>query len=758
MLICGNLWTAEGGSGDPQNLAPGFTAVGEWGSGIPGDDPELPTRFSAKPGVYCVYKPVLNQPGPVTVSIYKVSETGSSSRQRYEVHHNGTVDTVNVEFNGISEWVKLGTFPFAGNGREYLKLIKGAATSVRTAEARFTILSPDGKTALRSEVIPVARPTRPPPPPAGGAPRVEPKAVVLPPRSPPSASSPVVSLQLPPHISDGMIIQRGQPIIFTGQALEGATVTASLNGQSASATVRGGTFKVVLPAMKEGGPYELRLVCGGDQMIIKDVLIGDVWICAGQSNMAMTASGLSDRAEVLADVEYPQIRYYKQHGGNLPNASTPPRWVACSAKEAASFTAVGLLFARTLHKDLKVPIGLMYAWRDGGDIRLFMRDEALAALAPKIPFKTPAAPRSTLFSDFLAPLVGYPISGLLYYQGEGNHKEPLYYRQLLPAMVRDIRELWGQGDFAFLCVQLPRYKDSFVGVREAQFLAQAAIPNSALIVAIDCGVPDLLHPGDKRRIGERAARAALGLVNKVPGEYMGPMFAGATVKGNSLLARFSHAGAGLEASGALDGFLLCGESGDFAPAQAEIAGPDTVRIWRAEVEKPVAARYLWSGAPRACLYNREGFPASPFRTDPETVNRIFDNRDPSMVTRGEWKFASMKGAFGPDALVAADPRAALGESDWLPWTKWTFEVARSGVYSIYLRWPESLPATAAARIEVNAGGYGYPAVTVSQATGGGQWYKVGSYRLEYGNSDHLKLHAIGAGAAADAVKIVHAEE
>ena len=294
---------------------------------------------------------------------------------------------------------------------------------------------------------------------------------------------------------------------------------------------------------------------------------------------------------------------------------------------------------------------------------------------------------------------------------------------------------------------MPRYKDSFVGVREAQFLAQRAITNSALVVSIDTGKENLLHPGDKLLIGERAAKAALGLAYKIPGEYTGPMFADATSRGNSIVVRFTHAGAGLEARGNLDGFILSGESGEFVSAKAEIAGPDTVRVWRDDIAKPVAVRYLWSGAPRASLYNREGFPSSPFRTDPTEINRVFDSRDPNLVTRGEWN-RTLKG------LVAMDTRETDGECDWTPWAKWTLEVQRTGMYAIYIRWPEGLAPTAAVRVEVNAGGYGYPEVIVPQATGGGQWFKVGTYCLDYGNSDTIKLIATGLGATADAVKIV----
>lgn len=726
---------------EKEEFSDGFSVVGEWGAGISGEDPELPTRIGGKEGGFCIYKPAIGGPAPVSVSIYRVSEAGSSGKQSYEVHHSGKVAQVEVPFAGVSGWVTLGTFPFDGGGREYLKLGKG-----RTAEVKFTIRSADGKKAIRSIVIPTVQPTRPPPPPANGAPRSS-QAVTLPPLPEPQPPLPATSLQLPPHISDNMVIQRGRDIVITGRAPEQSAVSVELNGKTASARAAAGAFKAVLPAMREGGPYEMTVRCGNETRVIKNVLLGDVWIVAGQSNMAFAAAGLDDSKTVLADADYPSVRYYKQNGGAEPTPGSPARWVPCTPRQAVGFTAVGFLFARGIHKPLKVPVGLVYAWRDGGDIRLFMRDDALAALTPNIPFKPGTKPRSTLFSNFLAPLVGYPISGLVYYQGEGNQKDALFYRDLLPAMVKDVRALWGQGDFPFINIQLPRYKDGFVGVREAQFLAQRAITNSALVVSIDCGNPNLLHPGDKRLIGERAAKAALGLAYTLPGEYTGPMFDKAEVRGNSIIARFTHCGAGLEARGDLDGFILCGASGEFAPAKAEIAGPDTVRIWCDGEATPVEARYLWSGAPRACLYNREGFPASPFRSDPLAVNRVFDSHAPSLATRGEWK-RGLKG------LVAADTRETDGECDWHPWAKWTLEVQRAGTYAMYIRWPEGLAPTAAVRVEVDAGGYGYSPITVLQSSGGGQWHNVGKYRLDYGNSDTIKLIATGIGAAADAVKIV----
>ncbi len=759
LFACAGVVTGCWHSGSAQEVARefavGFSAIGEWGAGIAGADPEVPTRFTARPDTFCVYRPRIEAAARAIVAIYRVSETGSASQQRYEVHHAGGVAAVDVPFTGTSGWVTLGAYEFSGRATEHVRLVKAFSTPIRAAEVRFTWLARDGVTPVRTDVIA--------PVPVTGSGDVSRAAIVATTPAPEQRADEIsrtaAGLELPLHLSDGIVFQRGAPIVLSGRAPENAKVTATLDGRSAAGVTREGVFNLELPAMTAGGPHELRIVCGGEERIVRDVLIGEVWICAGQSNMAMAVSGMSDREAVLADAEYPQIRYYKQSGGERPDGRTPPRWVSATRREAASFTAVGFSFARKLHRELGVPVGLVYAWRSGGDIRLFMRDEALARLAPRIPFTAAGAtPRPTLFSDFLAPLVGMPIAGLLFYQGEGNQKEPLFYRELLPAMVRDIRSLWGRGDFAFINVQLPRYRDGFVGVREAQFLAQRAIPNSALVVTIDAGVPDLLHPGDKRIIGERAAQAALGLVHQRPGAFGGPLFHEANVSDGAMIARFDQAGQGLEARGELDGFVLRGAMGGFMPAKAQIVGPNLVRIWRDGVSQPTAVRYLWSGSPRASLFNREGFPASPFRTDSAGDVVIFDNADPDVSTRGTWQRSDRKDAFGTDVLVAADERGTLGVSDWQPWIKWRFEVARTGTYAVDLWCPAGGAEPARAIVEVAAAGRTHPSVEVAQNNSGGQWYRIGEYALHYGNSDHLKLRALSAGVAADAVRLTFLRE
>ncbi len=720
----------------------GFSMHGAWGgSGLHGADPEVLSLRGTKAGDYVIWNPAIKSPAQVRISVYGVIESGVASRQQYEVHHDGKVTPVEVEFSGESGWFTLGTFSFSGTSDEYLKLNAVSPKGVRAAEAKFGILSDDRSRIERTIVVSqgVARSEVPPRPSPPG------KAKLAP---PPSETDPPVSeLSVAPHIADSIVVQRDKPVVIVGKAPPGEEVTVSLAGNSV--TVQGGgNFKAVLPPLPAGGPWELKVRCGSQEKVFRDIMVGDVWMIIGQSNILFGTASLDDAEEVLADSDYPGIRFFR--GGEKSNG-----WVIAGPKTAGAFSAVGFLMARRLHKTLKVPVGIINPLPVGGDVGGYVSDEELIKLDPKIPFVPGGSKRRTLFSHDMSMMPGFPITGLLYYQGEGNSPTPLRHRDILPALVRDIRRLWGQGDFPFIYVQLPRYAPSFVAMREAQLLALNDITNSAMVISIDTGVKNLVHPGDKRLIGERAACAALALAYGVGGEYTGPLFAEFDVRDNSIFAKFKHTGSGLESRGALDGFEICGPDGVFQPAQAEIVGEDTVRVWSGSVNEPKAARYLWSGFPEHVgLYNKEGFPASPFRTDPLETDRIFDNRDANLLLRGEWKSQSgAEQAFGPDFLFDCT-REIDGESNWLPWAKWMLSIVRTGTYGIYLRWPTDRPATATAEVKV-IGAEVYPAVTISQVGPGGYWHKVGSFRLLYGDANSVKVVTTGNGVAVDSLKIVY---
>jgi len=215
----------------------------------------------------------------------------------------------------------------------------------------------------------------------------------------------------------------------------------------------------------------------------------------------------------------------------------------------------------------------------------------------------------------IVPLVPYAMRGVIWYQGEANSGRERQYRTLLPALIADWRRLWGEGDFPFLFVQIAPFKNLSPELREAQLLTMQHTTNTAMTVTIDCGDANDIHPANKRPVGERLALGARALAYGEPIEYSGPLFASMKTVDREAVLSFSHCGSGLVArDGPLKGFTIAGADGVFYPAQAEIRD-QTLVVKAAEVSRPVAVRYGWANVPEGNLFNREGLPASPFRTD-----------------------------------------------------------------------------------------------------------------------------------------------
>jgi sialate O-acetylesterase len=244
--------------------------------------------------------------------------------------------------------------------------------------------------------------------------------------------------------------------------------------------------------------------------------------------------------------------------------------------------------------------------------------KASAALAdaPGVPRRPGSTPNiaTVLYNGMIAPLQPYAIKGAIWYQGESNNDRPLQYQTLFPLMIADWRRAWGQGDFPFLFVQIAPYKDLSPEIREAQFLTLSKSPNTAMVVTTDVGDANDIHPANKVPVGARLALAARALAYGEKIEYSGPLYKGITIKGNRIVVSFTHTGSGLVAKGgALKGFVIAGADMQFVPAQARIVG-DTVEVWSDAIAKPVAVRYGWANVPDVNLYNKEGLPASPFRS------------------------------------------------------------------------------------------------------------------------------------------------
>lgn len=480
-----------------------------------------------------------------------------------------------------------------------------------------------------------------------------------------------------PLFSDNAVLQQGQSVHIWGTAAEGERVTVSFAGQTVSTVAKEGRWTVCLAPMKANAVSQTMTISGSNTLTFTNVLVGEVWLCSGQSNMERELGPRIHQKPIInwekeaASANYPAIRqFHVPHKvATNPITTLSGSWQVCSPETVVNFTAVGYFFGRDLYRDLHVPVGLIHsswggtpaeAWTRRG---VFSSDPALAGVLkagaddlatypdrlarfkaeepkllqqfeadsarcraegknpppkpqpPQNPLTSPRSP-SVLYNGMIRPLIPYAIRGVIWYQGESNRERPAEYMSLFPAMIADWRAQWGLGAFPFLYVQVAPYRQMPPEIREAQLMSLRRSVNTAMTVTTDCGDAADIHPADKEPVGSRLALAARALAYGQGVEYSGPLFQGAKVEGDTVILSFSHAGMGLVSKGGpLKGFVIAGSDKNFVPAKAEIRG-DKVVVSSPEVPAPVAVRYGWENAPEVNLFNRAGLPASPFRTDP----------------------------------------------------------------------------------------------------------------------------------------------
>ena len=473
---------------------------------------------------------------------------------------------------------------------------------------------------------------------------------------------------LPALFGNGMVIQRDAPVHVWGTADPGERVTVAFREREASSiAARNGRWEVYLAPAEAGGPFSLSVI-GDNTIEVNDILVGDVWVGSGQSNMVWPLQRSNNAEEEIAAANYPSIRYFKVELDTADERATDVKgeWRAVSPDTAGELSGVAYFFARHLHGKLEVPFGIVQsAW--GGtpaeawtSARTMSAEPALSAMVEEfrseaerdrpayaarlkrweedaakakaagneIP-RRPPPPRalrpqhkpSALFNAMIAPLTPFPIRGVIWYQGEnnGSRGQGLLYRRLFRSMIEDWRREWGLGAFPFLFVQLANFGRvpevaTWPELREAQAMALGLV-NTGMAVTIDIGNSTDIHPRNKQDVGARLALAARAIAYGERGvNYSGPVFRQATREGGSLRLWFDHANAGLSArGGALEGFEVAGSDGKFVVADAEISG-NTVLVSSASVEMPVQARYAWDADPTGNLINAAGLPAGPFRT------------------------------------------------------------------------------------------------------------------------------------------------
>lgn len=438
-------------------------------------------------------------------------------------------------------------------------------------------------------------------------------------------------VRLPKVFGDHMVLQRNAQVAVWGWADAGEQVTVTLGSASATTQAGGdGKWQVRIATPDAGGPLEL-VVKGKNELKVTDVLIGEVWICSGQSNMEWSVAASQNAAEEAKNGEHPRIRMITvaKIPAEHPASDIMGQWQAASPQTVPQFSAVGYFFARHLEQELNVPIGMINTSWGGTICEAWTSREALQADADFKPLLDRASPfkagqpnqAAALYNGMIHPLVPFGIRGAIWYQGESNVGRAVQYRKLFPAMIADWRQRFGQGDFPFLYVQLAPFKYGqdprlLAEQWESQFKT-LGVPNTGMAVTTDIGDVKDIHPRNKQDVGKRLALWALAKTyGKAELVYSGPLYDSQVREGSKVRIKFQHVGGGLIARDGkpLTHFQVAGEDQQFVEATATIE-QDTVVVSSDKVAQPVAVRFAWDQMAEPNLANKEGLPASPFRTD-----------------------------------------------------------------------------------------------------------------------------------------------
>lgn len=484
-------------------------------------------------------------------------------------------------------------------------------------------------------------------------------------------------VSLPDVLSDSSVLQRGVRVPVWGRAEPGEAVTVAFAGQTKKTTAGAdGRWRVWLDPLRANATPQVLTVSGRNRIELKDVLVGEVWLVAGQSNMQFTLAETREAQAAIAAANHPSIRLFNVSRQVAFKHRPPPlaTWKAATPESVKDFSAAGYYFAVEIQRELGVPVGLINSSYGGSQAEAWTPVEYLLAdpeLKPTVerakiwdeerprvkveyagqierwreqadkakaagarPSPSPPVPdalreyrvASSIYDGMIEPLVPFPVRGAFWYQGESNEARAEQYGRLLPTLIRAWRERWDRGDFPFVIVQLPNYRDhkpepadeAWSHLREWQRRTALSTKNAGLIVTIDVGEARDIHPKNKLDVGRRMARWALAEVYGRRMTATGPMFKSMKAAGSKIVLTFDDVGAGLRIRDGdkLEEFAVAGEDRRWRWAEARIVGRDRVEVWSDEVRRPAAVRYAFNNNPRRPnLTNETGLPAAPFRTD-----------------------------------------------------------------------------------------------------------------------------------------------
>lgn len=477
-----------------------------------------------------------------------------------------------------------------------------------------------------------------------------------------NASVALADVKVPNVFSDHMVLQREQTNRVWGTADASEKVTVTIGDQKLeTAADASGKWEVKLAPLPVGGPYELK-IAGKNTVTITDVLVGEVWICSGQSNMQWSVNASYDQDLEKLTAKNDQIRMinFPQVGRQEPVWSHDDRrWTVCSAETVGGYSAVGYFFGRQLQETLGVPVGLINNAWGGSAAEAWIRRDILEAdpqygplmerwknteaAAEELGKKTDLSEADktklnqlrgqlggnsrpgNIYNGVLKSHLGYGIRGAIWYQGESNASRAYQYRELFPLMISSWRNEWQEGDFPFYWVQLADFKaekpnpdeSDWAELREAQTMTMSKLPNTGQAVIIDIGEGKDIHPKNKVDVGRRLARWALAKDYGINIAYRSPQFKSAEKKGNKMVLTFDFVNGGWRPFDVNEpiGFAIAGADKKFVWAKAAIQKDGSIEVWSDEVADPAAVRYAWSDNPVCNMFDQANLPLTPFRTD-----------------------------------------------------------------------------------------------------------------------------------------------
>lgn len=435
--------------------------------------------------------------------------------------------------------------------------------------------------------------------------------------------------------NDHMVLQQNTHIAIWGTDNPNTKISIeSTWGEKAFAKAdKNGKWKTEMKTIQAGGPYEVNIQ-GTSKVVLKDVLLGEVWLCSGQSNMEITLKGnpgqpIYESNHAIATSKNDQLRIFKVGKATSleEQENCNGEWQLSSPQTAAGFSATTYFYGKMLQEQLGVPVGLINssygatpaeAWTplktlQEGD---FTRILKVLKETKNIDRKTP----SVLFNAMIRPLIPYTIKGTIWYQGEGNHKQAKEYEKLFPAMIKSWRNEWNLGEFPFYFVQLASLSwpgQKWVDLQQAQLKTMLSVPNTGMVVTNDIGSVNCIHPPKKRQVGERLAYWALANDYGFTGvEFSGPVYKSKQIKENKVLLTFDYAPGGLTSmEKEFTDFEIAGEDGKYVEAKVKLTKKGNIEVWSNNIKEPKNVRYGWKSYIDGSLYNTAGLPASSFTTE-----------------------------------------------------------------------------------------------------------------------------------------------